>query len=171
MNAQEPEPTPFEPIIPLGNPNVGLPEPYAVSDIAFSVGLSEWQLAGWSGRGIKIGVLDRGFGQFTQFIEDFDIAVHIAPGSDLSDYSETAIRHGNQVLETLYAIAPQAEYYTCAYDNLAEFNRCITWMIRSDIDIINHSVGVPALPLDGTNPWALEVDRAAREDILVVVER
>lgn len=27
ISAQEPEPTPFAPIIPLGNPNVGLPEP------------------------------------------------------------------------------------------------------------------------------------------------
>lgn len=162
------DPTPFAPIIIQSGANVGIPEPFAVSEIAIRNGLSEWLTRGWSGAGIKIGVLDRGFGGLKDFINGFDVPINTAPGSDEADFAPDAIIHGTQVLETIHTLAPGAELFVCAYDNLPDFDLCVTWMIRAGVNIINHSVGVPALPLDGTNPWAQEVDRAARENILWV---
>jgi hypothetical protein len=165
--AQE-QPTPFAPIIIQSSANVGVPEPFAVSEIAIRNGLSEWLARGWSGHGIKIGVLDRGFGGLDSFSRNFNVTVAVAPGADTANYQDSSIIHGTQVLETIHAVAPGAELFVCAYDNLPNFDLCVTWMIRSGVNIINHSVGVPALPLDGTTPWAQEVDRAARENILWV---
>ncbi|GAB5494854.1 MAG: hypothetical protein Phog2KO_50690 [Phototrophicaceae bacterium] len=168
LQAQEQEPTPFSPILIQGNPNVGQLQPFVMSDVAIRSGITSWQLAGWTGQGVRVGVLDRGFGGLSSFEENFDTNVQVYIGHMRENYNANPVFHGVQVLETIHAIAPEAELFVCEYSNVDSFTLCIDWLIASNINIINHSAGVPALPLNGTSRWARQVERATNQGILWV---
>lgn len=89
-------------------------------------------------------------------------------GDDIATYNARSIIHGTQVLETIVAVAPEVDLYACEYDTFDSFSLCIDWMIASGVNIINHSAGVPALPLNGSSRWSMQVDRAAQANILWV---
>lgn len=165
--AQE-QPTPFAPILIQGNPNVGRIQPFVMSDVAIRSGITAWQQNGWTGQGIRVGVLDRGFGNLFSFEAAFNLTVTTYIGAEKAAYNANPVFHGTQVLETIHAVAPGAELYACEYNNLDSFVLCIDWMIASQVNIINHSAGVPALPLDGSSHWARQVERAANANILWV---
>ena len=57
--AQDVTATPFSPIIVQSNPNLGNVQPVPLSEAANRVGALDWQNAGYTGAGFKIGVLDR----------------------------------------------------------------------------------------------------------------
>ena len=166
--AQQEEPTAFPPIVVQSNPNLGDVQPISLVDAVERVGALDWINAGYTGTGYKIGVLDRGFGGLLAFEQAFNRAVTLALNDDKTAYDGNPVRHGTQVLEVIQAIAPGAELVVCEYDDLNRYIQCIDWMGRYDVDIINHSAGVPALPLDGRGRWAQQVDRALDSDILWV---
>jgi SH3-like domain-containing protein len=169
LNAQsQPTATPFAPILIQGNPNVGRVQPFIMSDVAVRSGITAWQQNGWTGQGVRVGVLDRGFGGLFALESAFDTTVTTYVGADKSAYDANVVIHGTQVLETIHAVATGVELYACEYNNLDSFALCIDWMIASRVNIINHSAGVPALPLDGSSRWARQVERAANANILWV---
>jgi len=161
-------PTPFEPILIQSNPNLGFVQPFAHSAVALRTGLIDWQDAGLTGVGIRVGVLDRGFGGLLGFQSTFDTNVSIALGADVADYDQNPIRHGTQVLEIVHTIAPDSDLFTCAYASLDEYILCIDWFIRAQVQIVVHSAGVPALPLDGSSRWSQQVERATDAGVLWV---
>jgi subtilisin family serine protease len=143
-------------------------QPFEISDIAVRTGIQAWRDAGWTGAGRRVGVIDRGFGRLSDFEDMYGVTVQVALGDDKADYNAGSIIHGTQVLETIHGVAPGADLYACQYDTLDKFTLCIDWMINAGVNIINHSAGVPALPLDGQGRWARQVDRAAQAGILWV---
>jgi hypothetical protein len=169
LDAQsQPTATPFAPILIQGNPNVGRVQPFVMSDVAVRSGITAWQQNGWTGQGVRVGVLDRGFGGLFALESAFAMTVTTYVGADKSAYDANVVIHGTQVLETIHAVAVGAELYACEYNNLDSFALCIDWMIASRVNIINHSAGVPALPLNGSSRWARQVERAANANILWV---
>jgi WD40 repeat protein len=148
------------------NSNIGNVQPFSLGDVIIRTGIQGWHDAGWKGSGQKIGVLDRGFSGLADFEKQFGVNIQLAPGQHRDTYNATNIAHGTYVIEILYTIAPSARLYSCQYDDFTEFVPCVNWMISNGVKIINHSVGIPSLPLDGTNEWALEVDRAAKTGVI-----
>ncbi len=155
-------PPPIELFLPTITPT------FALREVQARTGIDSWRAQGWTGDGRRVGVLDRGFGGLLRFEARYDVVIHTAYDTDKSVYDANEVIHGMQVVETLHSIAPNAEIHVCEYDSLDTFILCIDWMIRSDVHIINHSGGVPALPLDGTSRWAQEVDRVADTGVLWV---
>ncbi|MBN1454073.1 MAG: S8 family serine peptidase [Anaerolineales bacterium] len=159
-------PTPSGLSIIQGGGNLGKIQPYSVSEIVNRTGIRAWQQAGWTGTGQKVGVLDRGFGGLYGFEQAYSTMVTTELSQAKDVYNASQITHGTHVLEIIYLIAPAAQFYACQYNDYDQFVTCVNWMIANDVNIINHSAGVPALPLDGTNEWAREVERAERADVL-----
>lgn len=161
-------PTPVGIVSIQGGNNVGQVQLLTMPDTLTRTGILAWRDAGITGRGIRIGVLDQGFGGLQAFVDANADAVQVASGADVATYNADPIRHGTDVLLVLHSIAPDAEYFVCRYFSYDEYRVCIDWMLAADVQIVNHSAGVPALPLDGSNGWALEVDRMARAGTLWV---
>jgi hypothetical protein len=161
-------PTPVGIISIQGGNNVGQVQLLTMPDTLTRTGILAWRDAGVTGRGIRIGVLDQGFAGLQVFADANEGQVQVAPGADIATYNADPIRHGTDVLLVIHSIAPDAEYYVCRYFTFDEYRICIDWMLAADVKIVNHSAGVPALPLDGSNRWALEVDRMARTGTLWV---
>ncbi|MBC8099276.1 MAG: hypothetical protein H7Y11_07515, partial [Armatimonadetes bacterium] len=146
--------------------NYGTVRAFPMADIVNNLGIGAWRRQGWSGLDVKVGVIDVGFGGITDFEARENTQVIIPDVKE--DYQVQLDRHGTEVLEVIRGIAPGAPLYACGYTDFDGYQRCVSWMISSKVRIINHSVGVPALPLDGSNAWAQQVERAAGEEILWV---
>ncbi|GAB5492812.1 MAG: hypothetical protein Phog2KO_30270 [Phototrophicaceae bacterium] len=139
-----------------------------LNEVIIQTGIRSWQDQNYVGENIKVAVIDQGFGNLAQFEADNQINVTVAPGSDSINLSTNDVTHGTDVLSVIHTIVPGADLYACQYLTFREFSTCIDWFIASEIQIVNHSAGVPALPLDGTNQWAQEVDRISRSGTLWV---
>jgi len=142
--------------------------PITKNQLLNDYGINTWHLAGWKGAGVRVGVIDVDFGGLSDF-RDRTGAVRIPENDLLLDYDNSNNDHGTKVLEIIRAIAPEAELFACKYaGKLDELRLCVEWMANSDVRIINHSVGFPILPLDGSNPWAALADETYERNILWV---
>ena len=132
--------------------------------------------AGFTGAGVKIGVIDFGFAGLEEHIGtevpdpvgvrcyEFtgDPTMPISYTSDITDCEHTALHfsrlHGASVLEAVYDIAPQADYYIAAVSHFSFYHSdlydAVNWMIDEDVDIIAFShVGAWSGPGDGTSSY------------------
>ena len=111
-------------------------------------GVSSWRRAGYRGKGVKIGIIDAGFGEFdrlmgTELPSTVQARCYIEVGvftSDLAD-CETG-SHGTAVTEAIFDIAPEATYYisnALASGDLAK--TAVDWMVEEGVDVINMSLG------------------------------
>jgi uncharacterized protein YraI len=166
LQAQDPVPTPINPAAMQTSSNLGRSQPLRLPDMLAYTGVSTWQDADYTGRNIRVGVIDQGFGALSRLEAANEIQINLAPGMDRAEADQSVVTHGTDVLAIIHVIAPGADLYACAYTLFADYRRCIDWMIATEVQIVNHSAGVPALPLDGSNPWAREVDRMARAGAL-----
>jgi hypothetical protein len=148
-----------------GGISMGFPAPLSASELAIRTGLSTQLQLPAPQVPIRVGVLDTGFGGFLELDR---VVTVVNPSDDPANYDASPNRHGRNVLEVLATFAPHTDLYACAYEDFDSYSLCITLMIGSEVDIIVHSAGVPASPLDGSNRWAREVDRAARAGLLWV---
>jgi subtilisin family serine protease len=154
-------PVPDTVMVAQGGSNLGLVQPFSLAEIMINTGIQAGHDANQYGQGRRVGILDLAFGNLSQFLSQHSLSVSLFSGEP-ADYDASSITHGTDVLEIIHTIAPDAEYYLCQYGTYDDFVSCIDWMLAADVHIINHSVGVPVLPLNGDSAWALEVDRAAR---------
>lgn len=167
LNAQEDAVTINDSVIVQSSSNWGNVRLFPMADVIRDTNIRLWLNEGVTGNDVRIGVMDPGFGGLLGFETSFGLTVNIdSSASSKNDYDKHLSKHGVQVLEVIHNIAPRAQLYACSYENFDSYKRCIDFMISSNVRIINHSAGVPALPLDGTNVWAREVDRAAERGIL-----
>ncbi|NDJ61026.1 MAG: S8 family serine peptidase [Chloroflexi bacterium] len=144
--------------------------PIRLETLRANYGIEAWNQAGWRGQGMRIGVIDLGFGGLFEFEARIGRNVTLPRGDDPNIYDADESDHGRRVLEIINAIAPDAALFACRYDgSLDGLTACADYMNRTEqVDIVNHSAGIPTFPLDGNNPWALIAEDAANSDVLWV---
>jgi Tol biopolymer transport system component len=144
--------------------------PVTLDTLKIDYNIRPWNDEGWIGTGVKVGVIDTGFGNLQSRMERLGFVVTIKDGDSMGDYENQNNQHGTNVIEVIHAVAPGAQLFACNYDStLAELKECMIWLLNTaQVDIINHSAGSPALPLDGNNDWSLEVSGRVSEGILWV---
>ena len=139
-------------------------------------GADKWHEAGFKGAGVKIGIIDFGFGGIESHIGtevpdpvgvrcySFNLNPSAPPSytTDIADCDHTALHfsslHGSSVLEAVYDIAPEAEYYIAAVSHFSFYHTdlkdAVDWMIDEDVDIITFShAGGWSGPGDGTSVY------------------
>ena len=145
-------------------------------------GSQAWNQAGYSGQGVKVGIIDTGFtgfsslmetelpttvvarcytdvGVFTQDLADCEAAPNVTkvrPPQCL-DYvrrrDASGDPHGTIVAESLIDIAPGVELYIANPNSPGDLQATAAWMASQGVSVINHSVGwVFDGPGDGTSP-------------------
>ena len=143
-------------------------------------GSRAWNDAGYSGQGIKVGVIDRGFSGFsdimgTEVPATVEARCYIWLGQhsqNLSDCSDGGT-HGTIVSESVMDIAPEVTLYISDPQSLSELRDAVDWMISEGVSVINHSrLWRFDGPGDGTSPLSISplnsIDRAVAAGIVWV---
>ncbi len=134
-------------------------------------GVPNWNSSGFSGAGVKVGVIDVGFDGVISLVgsELPQLGAHCYPASgsatsNPADCDRGGV-HGAAVAETVLDVAPAASLYIANPRTWVELNATVDWMIAQGVTVINHSVGWAwSGPGDGTTIFPdsplMTVDRA-----------
>jgi subtilisin family serine protease len=129
----------------------------------------DWQAAGYTGKGVKIGVLDVGFDGYQDLLRS-DLPANVVAQSFRSGLAidGTGEVHGTAVAEIMHDIAPDAELFFAASYTWVERRPAIDWLLSQGVDIISSSTGSLYGPKDGTGVPAMMVEEVAAKGILWV---
>ncbi len=151
---------------------VRLPEQYIPHDSGIQgegvavIGADEWYAAGFTGAGLRIGVLDQGFAGYRALL-----------GVELPDevtveyfgWYDDDIDHGTACAEIIHEVAPDAELFFAGYDGSnAALGEAVEWLQAQGVKIISHSAGNLVGRRDGSGWGARLVDDLAAKGILWV---
>jgi subtilisin family serine protease len=133
------------------------------------IGADVWQAAGITGKGIKVGVLDRGFDSYRSLLGG-DLPANVTVKSFIAglEADQAGTVHGSAVAEIIHDIAPDAELFFAAYDTDVEQRQAIDWLISQGVRIISHSGSSIYGPMDGTGDDAVMVDQIVAGGVLWV---
>lgn len=118
-------------------------------------GAADMQALGKNGAGIKIGVIDLGFGSLSTAQASGDLP---PTGSNLTvtDYTGTGTGgtdHGTNVAEIVHEMAPGASLYLAKIATDVQLGQALDAMAAAGVKVINHSVAwYGAAFYDGTGP-------------------
>ena len=118
-----------------------------------------WNEAGYTGEGVKVGVIDAGFVGLPSLMGTelpanvvarcyTDIGVFTSNIDDCGDSD-----HGTGVAEAMLDIAPNVELYIADLSSPGDMLETVRWMVSQDVKVFNHSIGwIWDGPGDGTSP-------------------
>ena len=142
-----------------------------------------WNQAGYTGQGVKVGIIDVGFKGFSGLMgTELPATVQARCYTDIGRFTtnladcETGRAdddHGTIVAESLMDIAPQVDLYIGHPVSRGDLQKITDWMVSEGVSVINYSAGWPFDgPGDGTSPSSISplraVDRAADNGIIWV---
>ncbi len=126
-----------------------------------STGATAWHDAGFTGDGVRVAIVDGGFGGFLDLVgTDLPDAnnLFIHPDNDADYLDQFTDPHGAATSEIVFDMAPDAQLYLVNPETLYDYFELMDWLIAQDIDIVSHSVGFPVEPIDGTGAIAQLID-------------
>ncbi len=128
-----------------------------------------WHAAGYRGEGIRIGVLDLGFGEYKRLLGS-DLPASVVARSFIygTEIDQSGTVHGTAVAEIIYDIAPGAELFFAAYSTELEQLEAVNWLVAQGVKIISHSAGSIYGPMDGSSTLAQLVNDTVDKGILWV---
>ena len=148
-------------------------------------GSPAWNQAGYSGQGVKVGVIDLGFRGLTSLMgTELPTTVHARCYTDIGEFTENladceavdpvpdttppecldavqrgalaSADHGTIVAESVLDIAPEVELYVSQPGSRADLQSAADWMASQGVSVINYSVGwIFDGPGDGTSPSSI----------------
>ena len=120
-----------------------------------------WNQAGYTGSGIKIGVIDVGYAGAdgllgTELPADPQTRCYTTETDSPTDLTRChQSDHGTIVAESIIDIAPEATLYLASVRSPGDLADVVDWMISEDVSVINMSLGwLFDGPGDGTSPRA-----------------
>jgi hypothetical protein len=122
------------------------------------VGVEAWHKAGITGKGVRVGVLDLGFGRIKELMNGKDLPKTIKTAQDIDELNEMEEVHGTACTQIVFSAAPDAEIFVGMADTDDNYNDSINFFIKNKVQIITYSVGGTVGPRDGTFGEALVVD-------------
>lgn len=120
-----------------------------------------WHANGYTGAGVKVGVIDVGFEEFGNLMgndlpSSVTVRCYAAAGTPTGDLAncQTDSVHGTGVAEAVMDIAPGAQLYIANPFTHSDLLDTVNWMAANGVQVINHSVGWWwSGPGDGTSPY------------------
>ncbi len=135
-------------------------------------GADRWQAAGFYGQGVKIGIIDAGFGGYESLI-----GTELPPRERIQTRSYTSDRtlgkevHGTAVAEVIHDMAPDASLWLVRVNSDATIDTAIRWLVDEiGVELISMSIGgVGVTREDGSSVAARAVDYAFTNGTLCIV--
>lgn len=143
-------------------------------------GSAAWNLAGYEGQDIKVGIIDVGFDGLRKLMDrELPTTIKARCFTDIGRFSSRLAAcdgdsvHGTAVAESLIDIAPAVSLYIANPISPGDTVRTVDWMVSQGVQVINRSMSYPFQgPGDGTSPysWSIfnSVDRAVDGGIVWV---
>ncbi len=143
-----------ETIIPL--------QPNVTSQGAAVHGSPNWNAGGFTGTGVKVGIIDGGFIGYsgligTELPSPVAVRCYTAVGTFSSTLAscETDSVHGSAVAEAVMDVSPNATLYIANPISGGDFQATASWMVSQGVQVINLSAGSTwDGPGDGTSPFS-----------------
>ena len=135
-------------------------------------GSPAWNRAGYTGQGVKVGIIDVGFAGFRGLMgTELPATVVARCYTDIGVFTqdpydcEAENDHGTIVAETVIDIAPEVSLYIANPVSRGDLRETVAWMVSEGVVVINESQGwLFDGPGDGTSPFSNSplntVDRA-----------
>lgn len=126
-------------------------------------GAQLWHALGFTGKGVKVGVIDTGFSGLRGLLGS-ELPATVAarcyadigrPTSRLSACDDEGDVHGTAVAEALVDVAPDVSLYVARPVTKGDLASAVDWMAGQGVQVINYSVGYAwDGPGDGTSPYS-----------------
>ena len=137
------------------------PHPLVTSQGTTIHGSTIWNSRGFTGAGVKVGVIDVGFIGFgglmgVELPSTVVARCYTSLGTFTSNLAdcETGDVHGTAVAEAVMDIAPGVSLYISNPASFGDLQSAASWMVSEGVAVINHSVGwIWDGPGDGTSPF------------------
>jgi len=130
------------------------------------VGANTWHQAGFTGQGLRVGILDLGFAGH-QSLLGTELPEQV-PMQQFGWVDEEEV-HGTACAEIVHEIAPEADLFFAWYDGSdAAMGEAVDWLRSQGVTIISHSVGSLTGPRDGSEWEARFVDDLAAQGLVWV---
>ena len=126
-------------------------------------GALNWHAAGYTGSGVKVGIIGGGFRGFSALMgnglpTDVTARCYTSVGvhtSNIADCETGNSVHGTAVSEILADIAPDMSLYIANPSSYDDLLSAASWMAQNDVQVINHSWNwIWQGPGDGTSPFS-----------------
>jgi subtilisin family serine protease len=130
-----------------------------------------WQAKNFTGKGVKVGIIDGGFGGYTDRVAAGDLPANVVPADFCGGKLATADAevHGTAVAEIVHEMAPDAQLFLICFDSEVTLAAAEAYAKAQGIQVINHSVGwFNAGRGDGSGPIGAIVQDAKNNGILWV---
>ena len=113
-----------------------------ISEGANMNGVDTWNNSGYSGKGVKIGVLDGGFSGYSDLIgSELPINTEAIYTGSISDFYSDV--HGTACAEIIHDIAPEVDLYLVnAADIDVDYVSAVNWLQSKNVNIISSSYGL-----------------------------
>ena len=125
-------------------------------------GATAWHNAGYTGRGVKVGIIQSGFRGFSALMgNELPANVTARCYTDIGIFSsnrancETGSSYGTLIAETLMDIAPGVDLYISnPRGSRGDLKTAVDWMVRQGVDVITYSmIWTWDGPGNGTSPY------------------
>jgi len=130
------------------------------------IGADRWQVAGFTGHGVRIAIVDSGFrGQAAALGSTLPRTV-VTRSFRADRNLEGGTSHGLRAAEIAHRVAPRAELYLINFATVTELSAAVDYLIEAQIDLVSFSLGfIHNGPGDGTGPVDEIVERATSAGI------
>ncbi len=128
------------------------------SPIAQTIGADKWHAAGITGKGVRVGIVDLGFGGVKKLLGT-DLPATVKTNIPLDRMDRQRENHGTAVASVIHRVAPDAELYLAFEDNSARsFAEVLQWLEDNKVQVVNYSVSQLIGPRDGSSYTAQLVE-------------
>ena len=142
------------------------PIPSVISEGVSLINADDWHSAGFTGTGVKVGILDGGFSGYDSLLGT-ELPATVASWWAPSYGNEGTSVHGTACAEIVYDLVPDAQFYLANFDSSVEMGNAVDWLIAQGVDVISCSMDwLPGGPGDGTGLFCQMVDDARAACIL-----
>ena len=125
--------------------------PAGVAAASEVIGADRWQIAGFTGYGVRVAIVDTGFdGYQSQLGSSLPDEVH-ARSFRADGRIESGSEHGTLAARIVHSIAPRAELYLVNFGTVQEFADLVAYLQEERVQVVSFSLGfVHNGPGDGT---------------------
>ena len=144
---------------------VAAPVPLVALEVASAIeliGADRWRAAGFTGRGVRVAVIDAGFAGYGEQLGEA-LPERVRTRSFRADGSlANGTDHGTRAAQVVYRVAPGAELYLLNFGTVTELSAAVDFVVEQGIDVVSFSLGfLHSGPGDGTGAVDEIVTRGA----------
>ncbi|NKE60312.1 DUF1080 domain-containing protein [Lentzea sp. PSKA42] len=100
-----------------------------------------WHDAGKKGAGVKVGIIDVGFGDVAASQASGDLPASVTINNDNCLDAAEKSQHGTGIAEIVHDMAPEAQLFLACIEDTFSFDQAEAWLRQQGVQVISSAVG------------------------------